>query len=213
MFGDLQVNSFLRAQFEKCALLLRESDLQTDLELAVEMAFSEGAPPFMPKPKATTPEKKEPKLDMQHKHEHNHSDSDSYVGEHYVTSPYGERVDPISGAKRFHSGIDLRAKEGTEILSWNDGTIVAVKEDGRSGKYVIIDHPEGFRTSYSHLSEQFVSPGQQVAKGQPIGLAGSTGRSTGSHLHFRMEKDRRRIDPTPYLTNSRVVGSRIIERS
>jgi murein DD-endopeptidase MepM/ murein hydrolase activator NlpD len=126
------------------------------------------------------------------------------IGPNYVTSPYGTRIDPFTGEKKSHSGIDIRAKDGAPVFSFDDGIVAGVGSDSVSGNFITINHKEGFRSSYSHLSQQDVKPGDKVVAGQRIGLAGSTGRSTAAHLHFALKQHGTTIDPTPYLSDRRL---------
>lgn len=103
-----------------------------------------------------------------------------------VTSDYGERINPISGKKSFHNGIDLRAAEGEEAFAMMFGQVVKVGSDKRSGNYVTLRHGD-FTVSYCHLSKTLVQNGQFVFAGNAIGIIGSTGRVTGSHLHLTLK--------------------------
>lgn len=107
-----------------------------------------------------------------------------------VTSNYGERIDPISGEKSFHDGIDLAAPDGTEIVSSYSGFVIETnyQEEGL-GEYIVIEHNvegEIYRTTYGHLLKDstIVAVGERVDKNQKIAVIGSTGRSTGTHIHF-----------------------------
>ena len=109
---------------------------------------------------------------------------------YWVTSPFGDRIDPFTGEIKFHSGIDLTTEEGTYITSSYEGKVyyVGFQEEGL-GEYVIIEHyieGEKYRTTYGHLQEEsiIVEVGEVVTTGQQIWLIGTTGRSTGIHLHF-----------------------------
>jgi len=124
---------------------------------------------------------------------------------HVITSPYGERNHPITKTRQFHSGVDLRAPEGTKILSFGKGEVVKVSNDAISGNFVIIDHGDQLYSSYSHLSEANVTEGQEVSAGQVIGLAGSTGRARGPHLHFSLKYKGKHVDPTEFLADRKVV--------
>jgi len=135
------------------------------------------------------------------------------VGPHHITDFYGPRTHPTTGKQQFHSGVDLRAREGTEILSIFSGVITSTGHDNLSGNYVRVKHPDGFNSSYSHLSEVLVSEGQGVSAGQVVGLAGSTGRVTAAHLHLRLEYNGEKIDPAPYLRQYTVIGRTIQNRS
>lgn len=123
-----------------------------------------------------------------------------------ITSPYGMRKHPITGKHSYHNGIDLRAPEGTPILSFTDGRVVKVGNNSISGKFIVIDHGEGVVSSYAHLSKVLVGVGDIVYQGKQIGLSGSTGRSTGSHLHFRLKYKGKDVDPAPFISKYRVVG-------
>ncbi len=112
-----------------------------------------------------------------------------------LTSHFGWRADPLDGHVRFHRGVDVRAAYGTEVPAAAQGSVVFAGEQGGYGTTVVVAHPQGLRTRYAHLSASLVRVGDQVAAGQPIGRVGSSGRSTGAHLHFEVEQDGRRIDP------------------
>ena len=112
-----------------------------------------------------------------------------------LTSHFGWRADPLDGHVRFHRGVDVKAAYGTEVPAAAQGSVVFAGEQGGYGTTVVVAHPQGLRTRYAHLSASLVRVGDQVAAGQPIGRVGSSGRSTGAHLHFEVEQDGRRIDP------------------
>jgi murein DD-endopeptidase MepM/ murein hydrolase activator NlpD len=101
-----------------------------------------------------------------------------------VTSRFGWRTHPLTGSRRFHSGIDIGAASGTPVVATAAGTVVSAGWNGGYGKAIIIQHNDVQQTLYGHLSEISVQPGQQIAQGSVIGLVGSTGNSTGPHLHF-----------------------------
>lgn len=122
---------------------------------------------------------------------------------HTITSPFGYRVHPIYGNTRFHSGIDIGAGFGDTIMAAASGTVIYVETPvpgqnwGGSGygNYFIIDHGNGVSTLYAHCSNVYVSNGQQVSAGEAVGTVGSTGGSTGSHLHFEVRINGNRVDP------------------
>jgi murein DD-endopeptidase MepM/ murein hydrolase activator NlpD len=116
-----------------------------------------------------------------------------------VTSGYGPRPDPIEGTTRYHTGVDLQAAEGSPIRVAADGVVKKAGARGGYGKTVEIDHGGGVTTLYAHASQVLVKPGQNVAEGQPIALAGHTGRTTGAHLHFEVRVNDRPVDPTRAL--------------
>ncbi|MDG2991426.1 M23 family metallopeptidase [Candidatus Synechococcus calcipolaris G9] len=104
-----------------------------------------------------------------------------------ITSPFGWRIHPIFGTMRFHAGTDMGAPEGTPVLAVHDGRVVESGDIGGYGLTVILQHPPNQKqTLYAHLSELFVNPGEWVEQGEVIGLVGSTGNSTGPHLHFEI---------------------------
>ncbi|MGI0491557.1 M23 family metallopeptidase [Alkalinema pantanalense CENA528] len=124
-----------------------------------------------------------------------------------ITSRFGWRVHPILGEQRFHAGIDFGAASGTPVLAAAAGYIQTAEEMGGYGLAIVIEHLDGsFQTLYGHLSESFVQPGMGVQAGQLIGKVGSTGLSTGPHLHFEVRQrqgdDWIAIDPLPKLPSS-----------
>jgi murein DD-endopeptidase MepM/ murein hydrolase activator NlpD len=116
-----------------------------------------------------------------------------------ISSEYGTRTDPILGTEKFHSGIDLAAPAGTAILAAYDGDVVAAAYSSSMGNYVMIDHGSGLYTIYMHASALYVSTGQTVSKGDKIAAVGSTGRSTGNHLHFSVRLNGSYTSPWNYL--------------
>ncbi len=116
-----------------------------------------------------------------------------------VSSSYGYRADPITGKIAAHNGLDIAANEGSEIYAVLNGTVeLANYTNGDYGNYVIINHGN-FKTLYGHCKELKVKVGDTVLAGQVIATCGSTGRSTGPHLHFEIRIGDTRIDPTPFL--------------
>jgi murein DD-endopeptidase MepM/ murein hydrolase activator NlpD len=114
----------------------------------------------------------------------------------HVTSFYGYRQDPVRRKQvRFHSGIDLGGGRGTLIRAAADGVVRESRMKGSYGNTVIIDHAGGYSSLYAHLATFWVEAGQRLHSGQSIGLMGSTGRSTGPHLHFSVRKDDRSVNP------------------
>ncbi|MDR5659364.1 peptidoglycan DD-metalloendopeptidase family protein [Serpentinicella sp. ANB-PHB4] len=116
-----------------------------------------------------------------------------------VTSPFGNRIHPILRIPRLHTGVDIATPTGANIVAAAQGTVVSSHFMGGYGNTVIIDHGGGIMTLYAHNSRLLVSPGQQVSRGQSIALAGSTGDSTGPHLHFEVRENGRFVDPLPYI--------------
>lgn len=120
--------------------------------------------------------------------------------EERISSGYGQRLHPITGRHSFHDGVDIVAAPGTSVLATVDGTVEEAGRKARLGNYVRLRHEGGLSSIYGHLASIQVKKGQNVAKGQIIGRLGSTGLSTGPHLHYAMKKDGESIDPMPYLT-------------
>ncbi len=116
-----------------------------------------------------------------------------------VTSDYGTRVSPMSGASSNHKGIDIGASAGADIIAAADGTVTAASYSSAAGNYVMIDHGGGLYTVYMHASSLLVSPGQTVSAGDVIAKVGSTGISTGCHLHFGVSLNGSYVSPWSYL--------------
>ncbi len=120
--------------------------------------------------------------------------------EGYVTSPYGKRKDPFTGEPAHHNGLDIAAPMGTDVLAAASGKIIKASDTGNGyGKCVIIEHYSGFRTLYGHCSELLVSVGDYIRPGELIARVGSTGRSTGPHVHFSVIIDGEYMDPSVYF--------------
>lgn len=116
-----------------------------------------------------------------------------------ISDPYGWRIHPILKTKKFHSGVDIATPMGSKIVAAADGEVIFAGVYGGYGNAIIIDHGSGLSTLYGHNSKLLVKVGDKVVKGQQIAEAGSTGLSTGSHLHFEVRKDGTPVDPMPYL--------------
>lgn len=116
-----------------------------------------------------------------------------------ITSDYGQRVSPTTGASSNHKGIDVGAAYGADIVAAADGTVKASTYSSAAGNYVMIDHGGGLYTVYMHASSLLVSPGQTVSAGQVIAKVGSTGISTGNHLHFGVSLNGSYVNPWSYL--------------
>lgn len=116
-----------------------------------------------------------------------------------LTSGYGYRTDPFTGERSIHSGVDIAAEKGTLIKSALSGVVeVAEKSGGDYGNYIIVNHG-GFKTLYAHCEDLKVTKGQCVEAGENVATVGSTGRSTGPHLHFEIRIGDTKIDPTPFV--------------
>lgn len=116
-----------------------------------------------------------------------------------ITSPFGWRSNPFGGGPEFHQGLDIAAPMGTTVTAAAGGTVIMAQWYGGYGNYILIDHGGGYSTGYGHLSAIYVSVGQSVARGQAIGAVGSTGQSTGPHLHFEVRIAGKPVDPAPRL--------------
>jgi murein DD-endopeptidase MepM/ murein hydrolase activator NlpD len=116
-----------------------------------------------------------------------------------ITSPFGWRSNPFGGSPEFHQGLDIAAPSGTTVTAAASGTVIMAQWYGGYGNYILIDHGGGYSTGYGHLSAIYVSNGQTVARGQAIGAVGSTGQSTGPHLHFEVRIAGKPVDPAPRL--------------
>ena len=116
-----------------------------------------------------------------------------------ISDDYGTRTHPILGIQQFHNGVDLAAPGGSPILAVYDGKVVAADYNSSMGNYIMIDHGDGLYTIYMHASALYVSKGTEVTKGQKIAAVGSTGRSTGNHLHFSVRLNGSYVNPWQYL--------------
>ena len=117
-----------------------------------------------------------------------------------VSDDYGMRMHPTLGVQQFHNGVDFAAATGTAIFAAYDGKVVAAAYNATMGNYVMIDHGDGLATIYMHASALYVSKGDVVARGDTIAAVGSTGRSTGSHLHFSVRLNGSYVSPWGYLS-------------
>ncbi len=111
------------------------------------------------------------------------------------TSGFGIRENPITGEEEFHSGVDLAAPNGSEIVAVADGIVTMSGFDKIGGNYVLIDHGEGFESGYYHLDSRSVELGEEISAGEPLGIIGDTGLSTGVHLHLAFILDGAKVNP------------------
>ncbi len=116
-----------------------------------------------------------------------------------ISDDYGDRMHPTLGIKRFHNGVDMAAPGGSPILAAYNGTVVAAAYNASMGNYIMIDHGDNLFTIYMHASALYVSKGAEVVKGQKIAAVGTTGRSTGNHLHFSVRLNGNYVNPWGYL--------------
>lgn len=116
-----------------------------------------------------------------------------------MSSGFGVRSDPFRGGAAMHGGVDIPGPIGTPIYATADGVVGRAGWAGGYGNLVELEHGEGIQTRYGHMSQIIAQPGQRVVRGQLIGRMGSTGRSTGSHLHYEVRLDGRAVNPIPFL--------------
>jgi hypothetical protein len=120
----------------------------------------------------------------------------------YMSSRYGWRIDPISGKRSMHTGLDFAGKPGSEIVTVASGVVTWAGRDGDYGNTVEISHGDDYVTRYAHNKEILVQPGDVVRKGETIALMGSSGRATGNHLHYEVYKNGRSVDPASYVART-----------
>ena len=116
-----------------------------------------------------------------------------------IASPFGYRIHPVTHKNTFHAGLDLPAKYGTPIYAPASGVVVYADKKGAYGNFMLVAHSYGFKTAYGHLSKFAVKSGDYVSKGQKIAYVGSTGRSTGPHLHYEIRYLTKWVDPKPFM--------------
>jgi murein DD-endopeptidase MepM/ murein hydrolase activator NlpD len=117
----------------------------------------------------------------------------------WISSRFGFRTDPITGHNAFHPGVDLAAVPGSKVVATGPGVVSFAGFKTGYGNVVEITHPTGYVTRYAHNSRNLVHEGDEVDKGQPVAIIGSTGRSTGTHVHFEVERNGHVVDPAQYL--------------
>jgi len=117
----------------------------------------------------------------------------------FVSSRFGWRMDPISGRRAMHRGVDYSARLGTPVYATADGVVTYSGVEQTYGNVVEISHPAGFITRYAHMQRRLVQKGQRITRGDVIGRVGSTGRSTFSHLHYEIEQEGERVDPLRFV--------------
>ena len=122
-----------------------------------------------------------------------------WPAEGYISSRYGYREHPQSGARQLHTGVDISIPHGTEVRVTADGIVSFCGWTMNSGHVVVVEHGHGFSTAYAHNRENLVKVGQPVKRGDTVALSGSTGRSTGPHIHYEIWKDGRHVNPSTFL--------------
>ena len=129
-----------------------------------------------------------------------------------VTSRYGHRKDPVNGKKGFHSGVDMRGAYGQKIRATADGVVKKAFRNGSYGKYVEISHGNGYTTKFAHMKKILVKRGEKVSRGQAIGIVGSSGRSTGPHLHYEVCFNKKPLNPSTFLRVDKLIRPIVIPR-
>lgn len=124
-----------------------------------------------------------------------------------LTSHFGDRVDPFTGHEAFHDAIDIAAPVGRPIHATADGIVTHAGPSGGLGRAVFLSHGFGIATRYGHMSRVIVHPGERVKRGQVIGYVGTTGRSTGYHVHYEVRLDGHPVNPLPYILKGPTSGS------
>lgn len=117
----------------------------------------------------------------------------------WMSSGYGKRTDPFKGGRSFHRGLDFAGKRGAEVVAVASGVVIRAEKASGYGNVVEIRHPDGYSTLYGHNKENLVKPGDVVSKGETIALLGSTGRSSGPHVHFEVHRNGKIVNPLRYV--------------
>ena len=123
-----------------------------------------------------------------------------------LTSRFGRRIDPINGKSAYHQGVDIRGRKGSDVKATANGIVKIENYDRGNGRYVLVDHGNGFISKYAHLKKSLVQKGDTVERGQVIGLVGSTGRSTGPHVHYEIHYDDKIVNPTRFVRISKYLN-------
>ncbi len=141
---------------------------------------------------------------IKNKHLHHSLNIDNSPVEHgWISSKYGFRKDPFTGRRAWHDGIDIASREGEPILSVSSGVVLRAGYVRGYGNLVEVSHPNGYVTRYAHCKKILVSSGQLIKEGQTVATVGSTGRSTGPHVHFEVLVEGKSVDPRRYLNQSK----------
>jgi murein DD-endopeptidase MepM/ murein hydrolase activator NlpD len=123
------------------------------------------------------------------------------IGKGWLSSKFGKRTDPFTGKQEYHKGVDFAGKEGADVLAVGDGVVTWSGKRSGYGNLVEINHANGYVTRYGHNNSNTVEVGEAVKKGQQIALIGSTGRSTGPHVHFEVLRNGKQVNPAKFLSN------------
>lgn len=129
-----------------------------------------------------------------------------------VSSRFGHREDPVNGKKGFHSGVDIRGRSGDTILATADGVVRKAFWNGGYGRYIEIDHGNGYTTKFAHMHSMSVKRGDKVTRGQKIGTVGNSGRSTGSHLHYEICLRGASINPSNFMRSDKLNNAAEIKK-
>ncbi|HEX4618659.1 MAG TPA: M23 family metallopeptidase [Steroidobacteraceae bacterium] len=121
------------------------------------------------------------------------------VSSGYISSYFGERADPFDGLEKFHKGVDFAGNLGSDVVAVAAGVVTWAGERSGYGKLIEINHGDGYSTRYAHNQRALVSVGETVKRGEPIALMGSTGHSTGPHVHFEVLRNGRQVDPLSFI--------------
>lgn len=117
----------------------------------------------------------------------------------HISSSFGMRMHPINKEKKFHRGIDIKARNGSPVFATAEGKVIKTSYDDKNGKYIRIQHKEGFISSYMHLSSILIKEGENISGGEVIGKVGNTGKSTAPHLHFEVSENGKYVDPSTFF--------------
>ena len=123
------------------------------------------------------------------------------ISKGWLSSNFGKRADPFTGKQEYHKGVDFAGKEGADVLAVGDGVVTWSSKRSGYGNLVEINHGNGYVTRYGHNKSNTVEVGETVKKGQQIALIGSTGRSTGPHVHFEVLRNGKQVNPAKFTGN------------
>lgn len=127
-----------------------------------------------------------------------------------VTSKFGRRTDPLNKRKGFHTGVDIRGRTGQKVMATADGVVTRSFINGSYGRYIEIQHSNGYTTKFAHLTKRLIKRGDKVVRGQVIGTVGSSGRSTGPHLHYEICLKNRPVNPSKFLRVDKLARAPVI---